>query len=208
MMASTGLPNSTQRRSRALLPSAPSVNPAVTHRHHKPRIQWLLFLLMAACYVAVASATSLPAMITPPTTAVMPIRTLVVDHEALELGMQDLELIMHGPDELRMVKRDGDDEDQSPGPSPTTFSTSIAPTANSSVTSTSTSTSAPEASSPLPSPLDSSSAFNFTGTDSTSCPNFVNDMLNSEEFKTCYPLSMLLQVKLFPYHKHGRSLPS
>lgn len=55
-------------------------------------------------------------------------------------------------------------------------------------TSTSTST---VAASPLPSPFDGALAANFsTG---QSCPNFINTFLSNATFKSCYPVSLLLQ---------------
>ena len=48
--------------------------------------------------------------------------------------------------------------------------------------------------SPLPSPFDNNLNFNFTSNGGKSCPRFLNELLTSEEFKECYPVSMVLQV--------------
>lgn len=53
--------------------------------------------------------------------------------------------------------------------------------------------------SPLPSPFDDtpSSAFQSPGA-SDACPRFMSSLLANESFKSCYPLSMMLQVRAPP----------
>lgn len=46
--------------------------------------------------------------------------------------------------------------------------------------------------SPLPTFFDGSLSNNFT---ESSCPTFINNMVRSEEFNACYPISLLLQVR-------------
>lgn len=52
--------------------------------------------------------------------------------------------------------------------------------------------------SPLPSPFDNNLDFNFTSNGGKSCPRFLNELLTSDEFKECYPISMILQVSSTP----------
>jgi hypothetical protein len=68
----------------------------------------------------------------------------------------------------------------------TTFEITISPSATATST---TSTSA----SPLPSPFDSGMTSNLT---STACPSFFENMLADPELQACYPVSLMLQVRL------------
>jgi len=54
------------------------------------------------------------------------------------------------------------------------------------------STTTTAAASPLPSPFDGALAANFSNDDT--CPNFINAFLSDATFKSCYPVSLLLQV--------------
>lgn len=57
--------------------------------------------------------------------------------------------------------------------------------------------------SPLPSPFDDSGPSLFQGADADDkCPKFMAALLSNPTFKSCYPLSMLLQVRL-----HGSPSP-
>lgn len=47
---------------------------------------------------------------------------------------------------------------------------------------------------PLPSPFDVGLAANFTG-NNAACPTFINNFLTDPTFISCYPVSMLLQVR-------------
>lgn len=72
----------------------------------------------------------------------------------------------------------------------TTLVSSTSSTA--SATSTSTESSTTASSSPLPSFFDGGLSNNFT---SSTCPTFIDNMITAEEFQTCYPISLLLQVR-------------
>ena len=53
--------------------------------------------------------------------------------------------------------------------------------------------------SPLPSPFDSPepALFQLPGDQSDSCPKFMSNLLGDATFKSCYPISMLIQVRGF-----------
>lgn len=56
------------------------------------------------------------------------------------------------------------------------------------------------ASSPLPEPFDNTPASAFQSSGSTdACPKFITSLLSNPTFKSCYPLSMMLQVS---FHIH------
>lgn len=100
-------------------------------------------------------------------------------------------------DPLLQKRQDDDDDDETTTPSPTSTSdSSDATSATPSGTSDTSSSESTEASPPsaLPSPLDSGLASSFTGRSGSSCPKFLNDLLSNDEFKSCYPVSMLLDV--------------
>lgn len=71
-------------------------------------------------------------------------------------------------------------------------SSSPSKTSASATSSTATATSSQSS---LPSPFDGGLSNNFT---STSCPTFINNMLADAEFQACYPVSLLLQVRMDP----------
>lgn len=56
-------------------------------------------------------------------------------------------------------------------------------------------------STPLPEPFDNtpSSAFQSSGS-TDSCPKFISSLLSNPTFKSCYPLSMMLQVSFYIYY--------
>ncbi|KKA28096.1 hypothetical protein TD95_003616, partial [Thielaviopsis punctulata] len=60
-------------------------------------------------------------------------------------------------------------------------------------TTAATSSTVVAATQPLPSPMDANLDFNFTTNGGKSCPAFLNRLLEAEEFKACYPISMLLK---------------
>ncbi|KAI0390801.1 hypothetical protein F5Y17DRAFT_468659 [Xylariaceae sp. FL0594] len=70
----------------------------------------------------------------------------------------------------------------------TSTSTSISTSKSTSTTATTTTTAA---ASPLPSPFDGALAANFSS--GQTCPNFINAFLSDPTFKSCYPVSLLLQ---------------
>jgi hypothetical protein len=50
--------------------------------------------------------------------------------------------------------------------------------------------------SPLPAAFDGNIASEFKTVDEDdSCPNFIENLLGSDEFQRCYPFSMLMQVR-------------
>ncbi|KAL2752826.1 hypothetical protein ACRALDRAFT_2111889 [Sodiomyces alcalophilus JCM 7366] len=113
---------------------------------------------------------------------------------------------MDEPD-LRRRRDEDEDEDQSAAPSAlissgttsttgTTGTTGIPRAASTLVESITTPTpSSTEEPSPLPSPFDTVMASTFISNDDTQCPAFLNALLADPEFKKCYPISMLLQVR-------------
>ncbi|KAK1984818.1 hypothetical protein LZ30DRAFT_779567 [Colletotrichum cereale] len=160
--------------------TSPSIRP--------PRSLWL-FLSLAIASTALASAPSLdalPALITAPA-VVLPIDALVVDDRTPTMIRGRWTMVPHEYAELK--KRD---EEGGITPTPTT-----ADMATLEPTTLTVSVTVPAAtvdvSSPLPSPFDTSLAFNFTSNDGASCPRFINSLLTNQNFKKCYPLSMLLQ---------------
>ncbi|EFQ27092.1 hypothetical protein CGRA01v4_07600 [Colletotrichum graminicola] len=151
-----------------------------------PRSLWL-FLSLAIASTALASTPSsdaLPALITAPA-AMPPMDSLVVDDRTPIMVKGRWTMVPHEYAELK--KRD-----ESITPSPTT-----AGTATLQPTTLTVSVTVPAAtvdlSSPLPSPFDTSLTFNFTSNDGASCPRFINSLLTNQNFKKCYPLSILLQ---------------
>jgi hypothetical protein len=100
----------------------------------------------------------------------------------------------NGHVELR--KRSGDDNDESSSTKGTAAkdkSSSTTTTASTGKAKTTTEASP----SPLPSPFDAPppSAFQLAG-GGDSCPKFMSNLLSDPTFKSCYPISMLIQVCL------------
>lgn len=73
-------------------------------------------------------------------------------------------------------------------------SSSSSPSSSSSHATTSAASSTTASMSALPSPMDENLDFNFTTNGGKSCPQFLNRLLDADEFKACYPISMLLKV--------------
>lgn len=86
--------------------------------------------------------------------------------------------------------RRGDDDEDDPKP---TASGSITQTGDDAKASPSSSR-VSGSPSPLPSPFDNNLDYNFTSNGGKSCPRFLNTLLTSETFTSCYPLSMMLEV--------------
>ncbi|KAK2045618.1 hypothetical protein LZ31DRAFT_464224 [Colletotrichum somersetense] len=152
-----------------------------------PRSLWLFLSLAIACTALASTPPSdaLPALITAP--ALMPpMDALVVDDRTPTMIKGRWTMVP--PEYAELKKRDEDGTT----PTPTT-----AGTATLEPTTLTVSVTVPAAtvdvSSPLPSPFDTSLAFNFTSNDGASCPRFINALLTNQNFKKCYPLSMLLQ---------------
>ncbi|KAF9872935.1 C6 transcription factor [Colletotrichum karsti] len=154
----------------------------------RPRSLWLIILLTVISLVSAASESlseALPAQITPPA-IIAPLDALIVDDRTptmirgrwtmlpnQELRKRDDDSVTDTPTATQKVKATDD---------PTTLTISVAVPATTVA-----------AASPLPSPFDTSLAFNFTSNDGASCPRFINELLTNQNFKKCYPLSMLLQ---------------
>ncbi|KAK1967078.1 hypothetical protein LY78DRAFT_680401 [Colletotrichum sublineola] len=166
--------------------SASFIMPSLSTR--PPRSLWLFLSLAIASTTLVSALPSdaLPALITAP--AVMPpVNALVVDDRMPTMIKGRWTMVPHEYVELK--KRDEEDAITptpttagTPTPEPTTLTVSVTVPA-----------ATVDVSSPLPSPFDTSLAFNFTSNDGASCPHFINSLLTNQNFKKCYPLSMLLQ---------------
>ncbi|KAH7354167.1 hypothetical protein B0T11DRAFT_124853 [Plectosphaerella cucumerina] len=103
-----------------------------------------------------------------------------------------------GGDLRRRQTKEEDEEESSTSTSKATGSTSSAnPTKTDSTVAlsiippASTSTSAPSA---LPSPFDIYGPSYFSGDPASNCPTFVRNLLSSDEYRRCYPISMLLDA--------------
>ncbi|GKT47964.1 uncharacterized protein ColSpa_08145 [Colletotrichum spaethianum] len=152
-----------------------------------PRSLWL-FLFLAIASTVLASAPlidALPAQITAP--AVMPpMDALVMDDRTPTMIKGRWTMVPPEYNELKKREEEG-----------ITLTPSTTGTATVQPTTLTVSVTVPAAtvdvSSPLPSPFDTSLAFNFTSNDGASCPRFINSLLTNQNFKKCYPLSMLLQ---------------
>ncbi|SPO04537.1 uncharacterized protein DNG_07222 [Cephalotrichum gorgonifer] len=176
-----------------------STNPFALHR---PRIQWkwpLLLFLATYLLLSTASAAEAPS----PTPA--PTERLLVDNSIPVLVDGKWVWMAEDSPELRRRRDDDDDEENGKGKE---TETSQAGEAKSTVTVTpipthsayrkdgeeTTSTETNPTPSPLPSPFDNNLDFNFTSNGGKSCPRFLNNLLTSDTFKSCYPISMMIQT--------------
>ncbi|MBE3043084.1 hypothetical protein IMZ48_11030 [Candidatus Bathyarchaeota archaeon] len=149
----------------------------------------------------------------------IPQETLMVDNSVPILVDGKWEWVAEDAPELRRRRSDDDDEDEEKekekgksktkaSPPPTTREDDDNEDATSTITVTPketdedgeeeeqsiTSTSTASTQSPLPSAFDNNIDYNFTSNGGQSCPRFLNDLLMSDTFKSCYPISMMLQV--------------
>lgn len=149
-----------------------------TARHHRPRIQWstALCLVLSLASSALATRTTIDEL-PEPTRAPDLAQALLLDTHIPVLDQGKWTMMEPAENELRRRATAG-------GSVTTTFEITISPSA----TATSTTSS-----SPLPSPFDGGISSNFT---STSCPTFFESMLADPELQACYPVSMMLQVRL------------
>ncbi|KAK4189531.1 hypothetical protein QBC35DRAFT_380104 [Podospora australis] len=175
-----------------LFPAAdrrPSSGPISTPR---PRTtSWATILTLFALFVCHALAATADAS--------LPVETLIIDTRSPY--RRDNGWVMLSPEDAkewrRWQKRQNDEDEKT---TTTTTKPSSTPSATRSVTTTfsivvSKSTSTSVAASALPTPLDSMSN-DFTpgsGGETSNCPRFINNFRNSEDFKSCYPLSLLLE---------------
>lgn len=187
----------------------------------RPRLQFLLLLLAAAACLFCPTARAAT-----PTAAAdyIPLETLLVDNSVpllingkWEWVAEDSPLLRRRePADNRGDEEEEDDDDDKDDdfrstatPSPTrrkgddeeaTSTVTVKPKKTDedgeeqlqSITSTTTTMTQ----SPLPSAFDNNIDFNFTSNGGKSCPRFLNNLLMSDTFKKCYPISMMLQVRL------------
>lgn len=182
----------------------------------RPRLQWSLFLLIAIICLRTARAAAR-------TGIDVPFETLLVDNSVPILVDGKWEWVAEDAPELRRRQNnddeeaDDDDDDRRGTPTPSPTRTRDDDEAASTVTvkpkttdedgeehlESITSTTTTSTKAPLPSAFDNSLDFNFTSNGGKSCPKFLNNLLTSDTFKSCYPISMMLQVgphfPPFPY---------
>ncbi|KAI0128529.1 hypothetical protein BJ170DRAFT_594368 [Xylariales sp. AK1849] len=150
-------------------------NPAVSG-HRRPRVQ-MATIFAIACWVSLATATSLDSPSQRRETLIIDTRIPVLDRGHWTMMSQE----EHRQHLRRRVASGSADTETT-----TTIEIQVS-------TATATPTSIVVAS-PLPSPFDSVLASNFTGDDGNgACPAFINSMLTNSTFKQCYPFSMLMQ---------------
>ncbi|KAI0165828.1 hypothetical protein GGR57DRAFT_497302 [Xylariaceae sp. FL1272] len=134
----------------------------------------MIFLLFSS--VALTTATSIPEPAAP--------TTLLIDAR-IPVLIDGRWHIMSAEEHRELRKRDEVEREHKAATATTTFEFTV-----STVTASATTTTTTAAASPLPSPFDGALAANFS---SDTCPTFINAFLSSEEFKACYPVSLLLQ---------------
>lgn len=159
----------------------------------RPRSLWLLLCLTIASVVLAGSEPVLevlPAQITAPA-VLPPMDALVIDDRTPTMIKGRWTMVPPGYDELK--KRDDEGITLTPSTADKASATAASTTLTVSVTVPAATV---DSASPLPSPFDTSLAFNFTSNDGASCPRFINSLLTNQNFKKCYPLSLLLQVCL------------
>lgn len=148
-----------------------------------------LALLIVALLATLSSAASVPA----------PALSIVVDQTPSPLPLEELNDLSFSDDEyeLRLEEQPEIRSTSSNGAVPLERGDKrkrSAKTPTPTTTQLSKSTSSPS-SSPLPEPFDNTPASAFQSSGSTdSCPNFISSLLSNPTFKSCYPLSMMLQV--------------
>lgn len=92
-------------------------------------------------------------------------------------------------DGLRKRQSNDDEETASSTESASGRSTTATPSSSPSSTSTTTTTQ-----SALPSPFDISLGSYFTSNDGSNCPAFLHNLVTADDYKRCYPISMLIDV--------------
>lgn len=167
----------------------------------KRRIHWPLLLLLATVLPQPTCAAPNTALDAPP-------ETLLVDNSVPVLVGDKWVWVPEDAPELhrRQGKDSKDKDDDEEEEEATALATATEDESGPTVTTTPTrsgdgeegsrtaSTTKSAETSPLPSPFDNNLDFNFTSNGGKSCPRFLNELLTSEEFKECYPISMILQV--------------
>lgn len=128
----------------------------------------------------------------------VPTDALLVDNSVPVLVGDEWTWISDDDAEVDLRKRQDKDEEET-----TTVSSSsqaartsgISSVSSASKTTAVTSSKAVATTAALPSPFDSGLDFKFTSNGGKSCPNFLNEMLLDETFKSCYPVSLMLEVR-------------
>lgn len=166
--------------------------------------QMRLALLIIAFLATLGSAATVPAR------ATTRIPTLLVDtspppspqssKELLDIfpayisepELQHVEEVESDQSSDAMLRENGEMKRRNAKAAPTAATTTL-----SKPTSAALATSSPT-SSPLPEPFDNTPASAFQSSGSTdACPKFISGLLSNPTFKSCYPLSMMLQVSFY-----------
>ncbi|KND94873.1 hypothetical protein TOPH_00537 [Tolypocladium ophioglossoides CBS 100239] len=191
----------------ATLSSSTSTTPRSKpgRRRHQPlriRMSFAVLAIFAGLSCAAfAQRDALPAQITAPPSLDSASSVSVADRPAATMAIAPSvwqSATDGAAQELRLKGRDGGEE-APPKDQTTTKDGSDSETKASQTTLTISlgqSTSTAEATqSPLPSPFDDSLPSDFKGTNSDDrCPNFMTSLLANPTFKSCYPLSMMIQT--------------
>lgn len=106
-----------------------------------------------------------------------------------EPELRHVEEVEKGHSSDAMLRENGEMKRRNAKAAPTAATTTLSkPTSGALATSSPTS-------SPLPEPFDNTPASAFQSSGSTdACPKFISSLLSNPTFKSCYPLSMMLQV--------------
>ncbi|POR34076.1 Uncharacterized protein TPAR_05717 [Tolypocladium paradoxum] len=173
-------------------------------RHQPPRIPMsfaVLAVLASLSCAAFAQRDALPAQITPPPSLDSANLVLVAGRPATTMAVAPSvweSATNPAAQELRLKGRDGGEEAPSKDQSKTKVGSDSKTKASLTTLTISVgqSTSTAEATqSPLPSPFDDSLPSDFKGKNSDDrCPKFMSSLLSNPTFKSCYPLSMMIQT--------------
>lgn len=166
-----------------------------------PRLYQMRFSLLIIAFLATLSSAA-----TVPERASTRIPTLLVDtspppspqssEELLDIfpsyinrpGLRDVEEVDSGDSNHATPRENGEMRRRNAKAVHTTTTTTPSKPTNSALAS----------SSPLPEPFDNTPASAFQSSGSTdACPKFISNLLSNPTFKSCYPLSMMLQVSFF-----------
>ncbi|KAI8634839.1 hypothetical protein F5Y19DRAFT_469889 [Xylariaceae sp. FL1651] len=160
-------------------PSNPRIPPAPSSKMHRA----VIFLLISCwmCLGAAISLDHLPHSTETAAATATAAETLLIDTR-IPVFIDGHWQIM-SDDEHRELRR------REAAPKESTPTTTEVEIDVSSITTEATTTTT--VASPLPSPFDGALAANFSADDK--CPEFLNDFLSNSTFKSCYPVSLLLQ---------------
>ncbi|KAK5990195.1 hypothetical protein PT974_08461 [Cladobotryum mycophilum] len=185
----------------AAVPQWPKTSNAKRTRSRIPIAVLGVALLATLSSAAVAQDIAKSARLVVQTTSFSPPSSTLLPHHPLTILPDAVKpAATNGEQELLLHQRSPDSGGGSPGddapPKGGDKKSSAKPTSTTSTTSSTTSAAQSETTlSPLPSPFDNTpaSAFKSPGSDD-SCPNFMSSLLSNPTFKSCYPLSMMLQT--------------